>query len=777
MKKLSLLLSGLLSLFISFSQVTVTGNSESISTPVNAPAIIVDNSLSISSALTFSAARVSVSVNFYSGDLLSYTASLPSGITAIYNSGVLSFSGNGSASDYQTLFRSVTFSTSSTNAAQRTITFELGNGTIKYNSTNDHYYLPVSASYSWTAAKTEAESVSRKFFGLQGYLATVTSSQESTFVNALSNRGWLGGSDDYTYINAATGTTTYANQSLSEGKWFWVTGPERGTQFSNGSTALTWANWNTGEPNNSNSIEHYVENAYVTDGRWNDANNSNNNGFIIEYGGMAGDPVVDIFHSRNIRLIATSVQVTDANLVYSLTAPAVTVDNNFIIYSSGNVTNAKVTISTGFLSGDQLSYTGSLPGGVTASYSSSTGVLSFTGTATTSQWQTLLRTVTFYSSSTTIGNRTVTFSVGNLVAGNNGHFYEYVTPAVSWTTAQTNAAARTYLGLQGYLATITDATENTFIQQKLSADGWIGASDDFSYINSAIGVTTYANQSASEGKWYWVTGPEKGTQITTGNAANGSSYPPAFGTTYNNWNIGEPNNYYDGSQYENYAEIYSAGTNPGRWNDNRNSTIKGYVVEYGGLATDPLLQLSDSRIMSVSTVLPIWDLKFTVAKRNGVAVLNWSTAAESNTSLFEILRSSDGSHFTKIGEKGAAGNSMLTSYYSFEDAAPLAGTNFYKLKSVDIDGKATFSKVWRLQFDHTRLTFWPNPAREQLMISNMFSQKNKITIKNAVGAVVLRQTAFATYTTLHISHINKGIYYAHVISEDGNESIMKFIKE
>jgi hypothetical protein len=66
-----------------------------------------------------------------------------------------------------------------------------------------------------------------------------------------------------------------------------------------------------------------------------------------------------------------------------------------------------------------------------------------------------------------------------------------------------------YHGLQGYLATITSQEENDFIEQKLSADGWIGASDDFEQINIAAGSFLYADQGEAEGRWYWVTGPEK----------------------------------------------------------------------------------------------------------------------------------------------------------------------------------------------------------------------------------------------------------------------------
>jgi len=71
---------------------------------------------------------------------------------------------------------------------------------------------------------------------------------------------------------------------------------------------------------------------------------------------------------------------------------------------------------------------------------------------------------------------------------------------------------------------LTSTDESTFIQTKLSSNGWIGASDDVTYVNAAIaarnddiaaGIITgesqnltlgvdksYANQAAVEGLWY-----------------------------------------------------------------------------------------------------------------------------------------------------------------------------------------------------------------------------------------------------------------------------------
>jgi hypothetical protein len=447
------------------------------------------------------------------------------------------------------------------------------------------------------------------------------------------------------------------------------------------------------------------------------------------------------------------------------------VDNALLLYSASDITDATVTISAGFRSGDILAHTGSLPAGVTATYHSGTGILSFSGTATPSAWQALLRTVTFRSTATTTGNRSITFSVGNLASASNGHFYEYVTTADDWLVSKADAAAKTYHGLQGYLATITSQEENDFIEQKLSADGWIGASDDASYINSAVGSSLYTSQANAEGKWYWVTGPEKGTQITTDNAP-GSGYPPVFNGAYNNWNDGEPNNFAE----EHYAQIYSGGSSPGFWNDLNENHWLGYVVEYGGMADDPMLELSTTRTILNSSVLPANGLVFTVAGKNETALLTWSTEAEEKTSRFDVMRSTDGKTFKLAGQVAAAQNSVTKTNYTFTCRNLSTGTNYFKLILFDQDGRTTLSAVVPLLIKR-KLELQPNPASTQFTVTYPFAGKATLLVKNTAGALMLQQQVRQQQTTVDISTFPTGIYFVEIRQGTSIAEVIRVLKQ
>ena len=276
---------------------------------------------------------------------------------------------------------------------------------------------------------------------------------------------------------------------------------------------------------------------------------------------------------------ATSVTLggTSSNLSATYNT-ATTVDPNLTITSNGNITGFRVQISQTYTSGDVLDYTGTLPTGITQSWNSTTGVLSFNGTTSAANWQTLLRTVRFKSTSATCyaNLRRVTFVAGTVYYNPlTEHYYEYVAGNTTWTNAYTVSSAKSYFGRAGYLATILSEAENNFIWKLMSSDAWFGASDDYGYINTAKGSTVYASQSASEGKWHWVTGPEKGQNFSNGNTPSTT----LVSGMYHKWAGGEPN-----GTSEAFGQFYSS--NNGQWNDLANSTLGGYICEYGDMPGD-----------------------------------------------------------------------------------------------------------------------------------------------------------------------------------------------
>lgn len=302
--------------------------------------------------------------------------------------------------------------------------------------------------------------------------------------------------------------------------------------------------------------------------------------------------------------IVTSFSITDPD---DTTAPAV-----------------YIQISSGYEVGqDLLTLTGTHPA-ITTSWNATEGKLTLSAISGSTIYNNFINAVQQVVFSSTAANpsdqRVFSISIGNSnYLQTTGHYYLFVPNiGISWTAARLAAAASTYYGLQGYLATITSKEEVQISTIQTQVAGWIGGSD-----------------TATEGVWKWVTGPEGlangGTGIVFWNGAvNGSSPNFAF------WNANEPNNMGE----EDYAHVTAPGSGlTGSWNDltlygfsSGSYQPKGYIVEYGGMPGDPILNITtNSTIMmpeSISTVVLATRCGMgvvTLQATAGADIVNWYT--------------------------------------------------------------------------------------------------------------------------------------------------------
>lgn len=166
---------------------------------------------------------------------------------------------------------------------------------------------------------------------------------------------------------------------------------------------------------------------------------------------------------------------------------------------------------------------------------------------------------------------------------------------------------------------------------------------------------------------------------------------------------------------------------------------------------------------SSSAVLPVKLLAFSATIKDGVIILSWQTTEETNTKLFSLERSTTGSTYESIGKVNAKGSG---SSYQLRDALASRGLTFYRLKTVDIDGRAEYSRTISITKNCDALySMVPNPANQNIKVLNstIGSDKTVVQIFDVAGTKVFQKQYRADASIdIDVSAYRRGIYFIRI---------------
>jgi hypothetical protein len=169
--------------------------------------------------------------------------------------------------------------------------------------------------------------------------------------------------------------------------------------------------------------------------------------------------------------------------------------------------------------------------------------------------------------------------------------------------------------------------------------------------------------------------------------------------------------------------------------------------------------------------LPVQLVTFHAQSESNLIVLDFITASECQNAYFEIERSSDGQSFQSIGSLKGAGNSAREINYSFIDASPNIGINYYRLKQVDLDGLFEYSKIVSARFgSEVRLNVTPTLVIDYLKITldKTLSEARSWEIVDLNGRIVFTGVIEAEQFdfAVDLSALQVGAYFVRVNSGD-----------
>lgn len=148
---------------------------------------------------------------------------------------------------------------------------------------------------------------------------------------------------------------------------------------------------------------------------------------------------------------------------------------------------------------------------------------------------------------------------------------------------------------------------------------------------------------------------------------------------------------------------------------------------------------ADGRVIVTvnSFTLPVRLSGITAFEKNNGIQIDWTAYSEENLSHYEIERSADGNNFSGIGTITAR-NSVSASTYGWLDLNPSPGVSFYRLRSVDLDSRAAYSTVVKVNRDKQvkDIFVYPNPVKDgylSLQSAELHKGNYRATIFNNSG--------------------------------------------
>jgi hypothetical protein len=207
------------------------------------------------------------------------------------------------------------------------------------------------------------------------------------------------------------------------------------------------------------------------------------------------------------------------------------------------------------------------------------------------------------------------------------------------------------------------------------------------------------------------------------------------------------------------------------------------VYEYNG----KYMHIKFTPGSSNNMATPVKLTAFTAAAKSNDAILNWTTASETNNKGFEIERSVNGRTFEKVNFVKGAGNSVSVINYTLTDAKAFGQNNvlYYRLKQVDFDGKYSYSNIVRVSKNAVSIngiSVSPNPYSTEYNVSFTTNSEGKAMIEmiDIQGKVVATQNVSVVSGTnvlpmQETSTLNDGVYFVR-ITMNNETHMLKLVK-
>ncbi len=171
--------------------------------------------------------------------------------------------------------------------------------------------------------------------------------------------------------------------------------------------------------------------------------------------------------------------------------------------------------------------------------------------------------------------------------------------------------------------------------------------------------------------------------------------------------------------------------------------------------------------------LPVELVSFDGRVNNSDVKLIWRTASETQNACFLVQHSTDAAVFLDLVRIPGAGNSQVDNNYQYTHEKPSYGTNYYRLKQVDFDGRFEYSHIVSLKMHAEEgIQVYPNPFSGEFQIDiNSEQDELPARIYDAAGRSVWHGILHNRRQVLELPGIQSGMFWMEVDFDNRTERV------
>ncbi|HVF82072.1 MAG TPA: alkaline phosphatase PhoX [Flavisolibacter sp.] len=232
-----------------------------------------------------------------------------------------------------------------------------------------------------------------------------------------------------------------------------------------------------------------------------------------------------------------------------------------------------------------------------------------------------------------------------------------------------------------------------------------------------------------------------------------------------------------------YKFMFLSIQHPSGTNATQMTDAAGNAVRFN---KESAIVIARKDVLGPQNTLPVTFTGFNARRNsNSTISLEWQFLTDEPQVKFEVQRMADGGNFETIH---AVTTSSVTGNggYTYTDAAPFTGKNFYRIKATVRNGKEVLTNIKVISVENKVITLvktFPNPVANEftMMVESSTTKPAQITVYNTVGATAVLQqkaTLVSGSNTVQVDTkaLPAGTYFVQLVC--GDETIKtKLVKQ